>query len=300
MVEFVKSTQGATSARPPRPVPYSSTGDSGAHFDSLAMLLVETAAGHEKAFARLYGLTGGRLLAVARRVVRHTDLAEDVLQDSFLRIWRCAHQYSPGKGSAYAWLATVVRRRALSARVRLSMYDRGRDEFDSEELAFDGPDPADQAVRNEEARRVRACLDNLPVSHRQSVALVYFEGLTHKELAQRLDVQLGTAKSWVRRGLLQMGQCLASSADIDLRDLVATEHAVDGCQDTAQRRAARYCRATDRRIGKLASLTELFPDGKPAEARSGVGSNGASGKVVSPAVRYSGGLQPASRSSVWH
>ena len=70
-------------------------------FDPLASLLAETATGHERAFARLYELVGGRLFAVARRIVGRADLAEDVLQESFLRIWRSAHQYDPARGPAY-------------------------------------------------------------------------------------------------------------------------------------------------------------------------------------------------------
>ena len=79
-------------------------------------------------------------------------------------------------------------------------------------------------MRSEDARRVNACLANLPANHRRSLTLVYFEGLTHSELAARLGVQLGTAKSWVRRGLAQMNRCLGG-ADAGWRELVAAEYA---------------------------------------------------------------------------
>src|SRR5262249_41288394 len=75
----------------------------GASFDPRALLLADIAMGNERAFARLYELTGSRLLAIARGIVGRTDVAEDVLQDSFLRVWRWAHRYDPAKGVAYAW-----------------------------------------------------------------------------------------------------------------------------------------------------------------------------------------------------
>lgn len=270
MVEILKLTPGATGLRPPPAQPQVPPAEPGAGFDPLAVLLAETATGHERAFARLYELVGGRLLAVARRIVRRTDLAEDVVQESFLRIWRSAHQYDPAKGPAYAWLVRIVRNRALSAKMRASKHDNGRAELDAERLTFDGPDPTAQVVRSEEARRVNACLVNLPLNHRRSVALVYFEGLTHKELAERLDVQLGTAKSWVRRGLAKMGQCLTGQAGGDWRELVAADYAIGSLQGAARRgferrreRDARYCRTADLWEAQLAMLTEFLPDEGP-------------------------------------
>src|SRR6476646_8184833 len=85
-------------------------------FDPLARLLADVAMGNARSFARLYELTGGRLLASARGIVGRTDVAEDVLQDSFLRIWRWAHRFDPAKGAAYGWLVRVVRNRALTAK----------------------------------------------------------------------------------------------------------------------------------------------------------------------------------------
>ena len=109
--------------------------------------------------------------------------------------------------------------------------------------------------------------------HRRSVALVYFEGLTHSELAARLGVQLGTAKSWVRRGLIQMGQCLAGGAEGDWRELLAAEYAVGSLQGAARRgferrreRDARYCRAVDLWEDRFATLTEFLPDREPPPA----------------------------------
>ena len=239
--------------------------------EPLALLLAETVAGDERAFARLYELTGGRMLAVARGIVGRSDMAEDVVQESFVRVWRWAHRYDPDKGPAYAWLVRIVRNRALSAKDRLHRREGGQCELDAEMPAQAEHDPADQAIRSEAARQVQACLADLPLNHRRSVALVYFEGLTHRELAARLGVQLGTAKSWVRRGLAQMGRCLSGGTEADWRELMAAQYAVGSLQGASRRgferrreRDARYCRVADMWENRLALLTECLPDGGSA------------------------------------
>jgi RNA polymerase sigma-70 factor, ECF subfamily len=252
--------RSAASLTNPRTPP---TSDS---FDALALLLAETAAGRESAFARLYELTAGRLFAIARSIVGgRGDVAEDVLQDSFVRVWRWAHRYDPDKGSAYGWLVRIVRNRALTAREALHRREDGHDELKGDTLATAHFDPADQAIQSEDARRVNACLANLPANHRRALTLAYFEGLTHSELAQRLDVQLGTAKSWVRRGLAQMNRCLTAGSDAGWRELVAAEYAVGGLHGAVRRgferrraRDARYCRAVDQWEDRFALLAEML------------------------------------------
>lgn len=253
---------------PPGPAP----ADDAAAFDPLALLLADVAMGNERAFARLYELNGSRLLAIARGIVGRNDVAEDVLQDSFLRVWRWAHRFDPSKGTAYAWLVRVVRNRSLSARSVLQRREGGLEALDAETMVLDEPDPADQAMRSEEARRVNGCLANLPANQRRSVTLVYFEGLTHRELAKRLGVQLGTAKSWVRRGLAQMNRCLTGT-EVGWRELVAAEYAAGSLQGAVRRgferrreRDARYCHAVDAWEDRLALLTEFLPDKGPAPA----------------------------------
>jgi len=236
--------------------------------DALAVLLGEVAAGHEASFARLYELTASRLFAIARGIVGgRGDVAEDVLQDSFVRVWRSAHRFVPGKGPAYGWLVRIVRNRALTARKTLHRREDGHCEPASDTLVSLELDPEDQAMRSDNARRVTSCLANLPESHRRSLTLVYFEGLTHSELAERLGVRAGTAKSWVRRGLAQMNRCLSGGADAGWRELLAAEYAIGSLHGAVRRgferrreRDARYCRAVDQWEDRLALLTEgLMP-----------------------------------------
>jgi RNA polymerase sigma-70 factor, ECF subfamily len=264
MAEIVKLSHEATGPVPSIGLPLPKQPP--AH-DGLAQLLATIAGGDERAFARLYELTAARLLMVARTIVGRPDLAEDVLQETFLRVWRAAHQYDPHEGSALAWLVTIVRNRALTLKSRMHRHDDRLDAVDVETIVSEGPDPASQLMLSEEARRVKACLVNLPVNHRRSIAMVYFEGLTHQELAERLDVRLGTAKSWVRRGLAQMGQCLIGRPAADWRERVAADYAIGSLQGTARRaferareRDARFCQAADVWESKLALLTEFLPD----------------------------------------
>lgn len=249
-------------------------------FDALALLLAETATGREASFARLYELTAGQLFAVARRMVGgRNDVAEDVLQDSFVRVWRWAHRYDSEKGTAYGWLLQIVRNRALTARDGLHRRDAllGHDEIEGDALASLEADPAELAVRSEDARRVHACLASLPENHRRALTLAFFEGLTHGELALRLDVPLGTAKSWVRRGLAEMNRCLAGGMDAGWRELVAAEYAVGTLRGAARlgferRRArdARYCRAVDLWEERFALIAEMLA---PAPLRPRVWQN---------------------------
>jgi len=266
MGEILNLGRGTTRTRSAPPLAHPRRLSASGAFDALAFLLAETAAGREAAFARLYELTASRLIAVARSIVGgRRDIAEDVLQDSFVRVWRWAHRYDPDKGTAYAWLVRIVRNRALTAREALHRREDGHDELDGETPASAHFDPADQAMRSQDARRVTACLDNLPANHRHALTLCYFEGLTHVELAQRLGVQLGTAKSWVRRGLAQMNRCLTDGADAGWREMVAAEYAVVALHGAVRRgferrraRDARYCRAVDQWEERFALLAEML------------------------------------------
>lgn len=271
MVEILSLGRGMTRLRGAASLTNPHTPSPSGSFDALALLLAETAAGRESAFARLYELTAGRLLAIARSIVGgRSDVAEDVLQDSFVRIWRWAHRYDPDKGTAYGWLVRIVRNRALTAREALHRREDGHDEIKGDMFASADLDPADQAIRSDDARRVNACLANLPANHRRALTLAYFEGLTHSELAKRLDVQLGTAKSWVRRGLAQMNRCLTGGSDAGWRELVAAEYAVGGLHGAVRRgferrreRDARYCRAVDQWEDRFALLTETLAPALP-------------------------------------
>lgn len=169
--------------------------------------MLATAGGDRAAFARLYQETSGQLFAVALKVARRRDLAEDILQDAYCAIWQKAGQYQEDRGRAMAWLVMIVRYRAID---RLRSQQRRAEDSASEDLAeIDLPDDwVAHPVGAETALDVRSCLGHLQDNQRRAILLAFYYGLTHEEVAAHLDVPLGTVKSWVRRGLLQLKECL--------------------------------------------------------------------------------------------
>ncbi len=174
----------------------------------LTELIAATARGDRPAFAALYAATSPQLFAVALRIMRRRDRAEEVLQDAFVSIWKRARDYDAAKGSALTWMASIVRHRAIDM-LRRERATVGLDDAPGAEAWADpGPDPFEATATNAEARRVRDCLDTLEGKQREAILLAYYEGLTQEELAGRLAAPLGTVKSWVRRGLLRLKDCL--------------------------------------------------------------------------------------------
>jgi RNA polymerase sigma-70 factor (ECF subfamily) len=157
------------------------------------------------AFRALYDATASHLYAVALRIVRQRDLAEDVLQESFVSIWDRAPDYDPVRGSAMSWLVTIVRHRAIDTIRRLSARPEGASAGD-EALAtmISGSDTAAGAER----RALDRCLAELDPQPRQVIVYAYAYGYTHEELAAKFKAPLGTIKSWIRRGLDRLKLCL--------------------------------------------------------------------------------------------
>lgn len=164
--------------------------------DTLEALLLATAAGDRRAFRMLYDRTSRRLYGIALFMVRRKETAEDILQDAFVKVWRDASRYDPEKGPALPWLSRIVRNLAVDYLRR----DRGRQENidDVADTLVDMPPPP------EDRTALASCIAQLSPDHREAVSLTYVYGYTHEELAAKLGLSLGTAKSRVRRGLMQL------------------------------------------------------------------------------------------------
>lgn len=174
----------------------------------LERLLGAAARGDRQAFATLYARSSAKLFAVALRILKRRDRAEEVLQDAFLNIWNHAGDYRPERGAATTWMASIVRNRSLDY-LRRDRPSVSLDDAPGHEAWTDpGPNPLEQTLDNAEARRIKACLDELEEKPREAILKAYYEGLTHEELAARLQAPLGTIKSWVRRGLMRLKGCL--------------------------------------------------------------------------------------------
>jgi RNA polymerase sigma-70 factor (ECF subfamily) len=159
------------------------------------------------AFRALYDATASHLFAIALRIVRQRDLAEDVLQESFVSIWDRAPDYDPVRGSAMSWLVTIVRHRAIDTIRRLSVRPEGSSAGDEAlALMISGADTATD--RGAERRALERCLAELDEQPRQVIVYAYALGYTHEELAARFKAPLGTIKSWIRRSLDRLKLCL--------------------------------------------------------------------------------------------
>lgn len=165
------------------------------------------ASGDRAALRQLFEEDAGRLLAVARRIVRRRDLAEEVVQDTFIQIWNKAGQYDPSIGSARGWIYTIVRNRALNV-IRDHAREELTDENGIEQLRHDDCMIDDAYQRLATSSRLRHCLEELDANKRTSLLLAYVAGFSHGEIAGKLGVPLGTVKSWVRRAASALRECL--------------------------------------------------------------------------------------------
>ena len=174
---------------------------------TLAALLVSVAGGDRGALRAVYDRQSVRLFGVANAILRDRDAAADALQDAFLRISERAGQFDASRGEASAWLAGIVRHAALDLARK-----RGR-ELPSDDPALGdipvAPEALDAVAASAEGRRLRDCLAALDEKNRRGILLAFVHGLSHAQVAARLELPLGTVKAWIRRGLLQLRECLA-------------------------------------------------------------------------------------------
>jgi RNA polymerase sigma-70 factor, ECF subfamily len=176
-------------------------------FDYEAAVLA-CARGERYALRALYERESRWLLGVALRIVGQRERAEDVLHDAFVQVWLHAASFDPSLGSARGWLYTIVRHRALRE-VRHPGREVTLDPQDLTHLADDAQSEADDDDRGMDAASLERCLERLEATRRACVVHAFVDGYTHEQIAQRLDAPLGTVKSWIRRGLAALKECMA-------------------------------------------------------------------------------------------
>lgn len=178
---------------------------------ALAALMARIVERDERALAQLYDETSSRVYGLALRICRRAAMAEEVVEDAFWQAWRQAPRFDAERGEVMTWLLAIARSRAIDA---LRRDERFRHEElcddDAEATAESAPAALDllDAMRGE--RRVHEALATLDARSRQLVALAFFRGLTHEEIATQAGLPLGTVKSLIRRALLQLRQLLAA------------------------------------------------------------------------------------------
>jgi RNA polymerase sigma-70 factor, ECF subfamily len=175
----------------------------------LMELLARTALADQAAFEQLYRLTSSHLYGVAMRILRESAAAEEVLQESFVNVWHHAGSYVAARSQPMTWLTSIVRNRCLD---RLRKRDVETVSIDDEEhamtIADRSPMPLELLLSGAEAGAVRRCVEALDAGQKQAIALAFYQGLSHSELARHLKQPLGTVKSWIRRGLERLKVCL--------------------------------------------------------------------------------------------
>ena len=185
--------------------------------DALLIRLLDRVARHDDAALKeLYDHCASKLYGLALRVVGRTDSAEDVLQETFLTIWRSAGDYRASLSPPMAWLGLIARSRALDLlRRRAAERSHLTEELDdvlADTLEGDAPNPMDTAFASEQAWALHQCMGKLDHKQREVVSLAYARDLSHGELAEQLRLPLGTVKTWIRRGLDQLRLCMARFA----------------------------------------------------------------------------------------
>jgi RNA polymerase sigma-70 factor, ECF subfamily len=173
-----------------------------------ASLLRACGGGDRAAFRRLYELWGARLHGIALRITRQPSLAADATHDAFVQVWQRAARFDPARGSPEAWLVSLVRYRALDI-VRNRAREIGG--YEPADEADKAPDAFAVLVQSTEGTALKRCLHELDPERRRIVLLAYVDGFSHGELSARLSLPLGTVKSWIRRGLRALRDCLDAS-----------------------------------------------------------------------------------------
>jgi len=163
--------------------------------------------GDRRAFGELYSATSAKLFGICLRVLDNRAEAEEVLHDVYVKIWHNAGRYQANGLSPMTWLITIARNAAVD---RLRKRRSPRASMEQAEARPDpAPGPEAQVIAASEGERLSACFDELDEGHAQAVRGAYLDGETYADLATRFDVPLNTMRTWLRRSLLKLKECLS-------------------------------------------------------------------------------------------
>ena len=175
----------------------------------LVKLLAAVSQGDRAAFERLYAATRAKLYGVVLRILRRHDLADEVMQETYLKIWSSAGQYNPTLASPITWMVTIARNRAIDI-VRKRSEASLEEEPEAMEVAAETPNPLAAREMTEDLKRLLACIGHLEPDRQKLVLLAYYNGLSREQLAARLSTPVNTIKTWLRRALIEIRECLGS------------------------------------------------------------------------------------------
>lgn len=204
----------------------STTADWSDRSRDLSQLLARAGLGDRAAFATLYDRTSSHLFGVVLRINRDRAQAEDILQEVYVNVWRSAQSFDAAQSQPLTWLTSIARNRAIDSlrraqtqpQIQAAHTSGGDDAEDTDvydTVVDETAGPLELLSRAADARALSTCMQGLSAPQRQSVAMAFFDGLSHAEVAEQLKQPLGTVKSWVRRALLSLKSCLESAARSD-------------------------------------------------------------------------------------
>lgn len=174
---------------------------------NLELLLASVSKGDEAAFAELYQATSPKLFAVALRILRSREVAEEVVQEAYFRVWERAGDFNPEIASPVTWMSAIVRNRALDeARRRVARPFADASELD--DIESEDEHPLNAIERGQDVARLLKCIEALEPEKKHIVRLAYLHGLSREALAKRFNRPEGTIKTWLHRSLAQLKGCL--------------------------------------------------------------------------------------------
>lgn len=175
--------------------------------DEIGELIAQTSLGNRYAFRGLYERTSAKLLGVCLRILSDRSEAEEVLQEVYVKVWRRAGTFSASRARGITWLAAIARNQAID-RLRQRRPAAEPDDI-LEDISDDAPSPEALAVRSDQNRMMAACLNELKHQHADVVRRTYLAGWSYQDAADAFDVPINTIKTWIRRSLIALRECMS-------------------------------------------------------------------------------------------
>jgi RNA polymerase sigma-70 factor, ECF subfamily len=172
-------------------------------------LLAAVAKGDATAFERLYGATRAKLYGVLLRILGRPELADEVMQETYLKVWKMADKFDAAVASPITWMVAIARNRAIDI-VRKKAEVSIEEEPEAMAVAADTPPPLARREMTEELKRLLTCLGKLDPEKQRIVLLAYYSGWSRDQLAKKLDIPVNTIKTWLRRSLLEIRGCMGT------------------------------------------------------------------------------------------
>lgn len=174
--------------------------------EELEHWIARSALGSRSDFQQLYNATSAKLFGVCLRILNNQSEAEEALQETYIKVWNSSSKFTAGQASPISWLAAIARNSSID------YYRRKRPEMGNidevEVIEDDAPSPEANALLSDDVRRLNVCMAELEDRHADALKNVYLGGWTYGEAAEKLDVPLNTVKTWIRRGLVSLRDCL--------------------------------------------------------------------------------------------